>query len=80
MKEALARETEAVVDDLTPDERLLLKLRFGEGQRPYTLDEVAGLFGVSRQAVTQIEFHALRKLRLSAVGPISEGWQGWDEV
>lgn len=68
------------METLAPEEALVLRLRFGCGERPYNQDEVAEVLGVSRRAVEEIELQALRKLRLTAIGPIGKGWLGWDEV
>ena len=65
---------------LAAREELVLRLRFGSAQQAHTRAEVAREIGVSTATVRRIEQVALRKLRLSALGPISSGWQGWDEV
>ena len=53
-----------VMAGLSPRERDVLRLRFGlDDGRQRTLDEVAQLFGVTRERVRQIEAKALRKLR-----------------
>jgi len=61
-------------------EQLVLRLRFGSGKQARTQKEVARLLGVLTPTVEQIERSALRKLRMSALGPVSKGWSGWDEV
>ena len=61
-------------------EELVLALRFGNARRAQTRSTVAQLLGVSDSTVRRIEQRALRMLRLSALGPIDQGWQGWDEV
>lgn len=71
---------EAIMDTLAPEETLVLRLRFGRGERAYTEEEVAEVLGISSKIVRQIEDQALRKLRLTAVGPVGGGWLGWDEV
>ena len=65
---------------LAAREELVLRLRFGSARQATTREEVAREIGVSTATVRRIEQVALRKLRLSALGPISSGWQGWDEV
>lgn len=53
-----------VLDSLTPREAMVLRLRFGlvDG-RARTLEEVGGVFNVTRERIRQIEAKALRKLR-----------------
>lgn len=53
-----------VLQDLTPREQEVLKLRFGlEDGRPRTLEEVGKTFDVTRERIRQIEAKALRKLK-----------------
>ena len=61
-------------------EELVLQLRFADARTAQPRDAVAQLLGVSNETVRRIEYRALRLLRMSALGPISQGWQGWDEV
>jgi DNA-directed RNA polymerase sigma subunit (sigma70/sigma32) len=61
-------------------EELVLRLRFGSAQQAQTRQEVARLLGVSDETVRRVEYQALRKLRQSALAPLSNGWAGWDEV
>lgn len=65
---------------LAAREELVLRLRFGSARPAQTREEVAREIGVSTATVRRIEHVALRKLRQSALGPVSRGWQGWDEV
>lgn len=61
----LLRERMAdVLRSLTPREREVLELRFGlrDGQ-PRTLDEVAKVYGITRERIRQIEARGLLKLR-----------------
>jgi RNA polymerase primary sigma factor len=52
------------MDDLTPREREVLKMRFGlDGERPRTLEEVGQTMRVTRERVRQIEARCLAKLR-----------------
>lgn len=61
-------------------EELVLRLRFGRMRTAQSRSQVARLLGVSDRTVGGIERRALRKLRMDALGPVSTGWQGWDEV
>ncbi len=58
---------EARLNDLTPREHEILKLRFGlDNQKPKTLEEVGKIFGVTRERIRQIEAKALRRLKKMA--------------
>ena len=54
----------AVFDDLAPNERTVLRHRFGlEGVEPQTLEAIGKRMGYSRERIRQIEASGLRKLR-----------------
>jgi RNA polymerase sigma factor (sigma-70 family) len=54
----------AVLDDLAPNERTVLRRRFGlEGEEPETLEAIGQRLKLSRERVRQIETAGLRKLR-----------------
>ena len=54
----------AVLDDLAPNERAVLRRRFGlDGDEPETLEAIGRRLDYSRERVRQIEAAALRKLR-----------------
>jgi len=54
----------AVLDDLAPNERTVLRRRFGlEGEDPETLEAIGQHLNLSRERVRQIETAGLRKLR-----------------
>ena len=62
--EALREATLEVLDNLTPREEKVLRMRFGIGMNTdHTLEEVGKQFGVTRERIRQIEAKALRKLR-----------------
>jgi RNA polymerase primary sigma factor len=62
--ELLRQDLAKMLNELTPRERDVLRLRFGlDDGRQRTLEEVGQLFAVTRERVRQIEFKALRKLR-----------------
>jgi len=64
VSDALRRQTRAVLETLAPNEREVLKMRFGldDGSEP-TLAEVGSKFSLTRERIRQIEAGALRKLR-----------------
>jgi RNA polymerase primary sigma factor len=60
----LSDHVEEALQTLTARERLVLKMRFGiMDRRPHTLGEIAGILGLSRERVRQIEAEAIAKLR-----------------
>ncbi|MDX8403648.1 MAG: RNA polymerase sigma factor RpoD [Mariprofundaceae bacterium] len=64
VNEALREATLEVLDNLTPREEKVLRMRFGIGMNTdHTLEEVGKQFGVTRERIRQIEAKALRKLR-----------------
>lgn len=72
--DALRTEMREVLDRLGWRERQVVKLRFGfdDGQ-PFTLQEVADVFSVSRERIRQIETKALEKLKsIHRVGVLGE--------
>jgi len=62
---------------LPPQESEVLRLRFGiDEERTYTLEEIGGLFSVTRERIRQIEEKALWRLRRSSrVQKILEEWR-----
>ena len=63
-KQLLKEQIDDVLDNLTPREQRVLRLRFGlEDGRSRTLEEVGQEFNVTRERIRQIEAKALRKLR-----------------
>jgi RNA polymerase primary sigma factor len=53
-----------VLETLSPREREVVRLRFGLGHDdPYTLEDIAKIYNLSRERVRQIELKALEKLR-----------------
>ncbi|MDP9134560.1 MAG: sigma-70 family RNA polymerase sigma factor [Actinomycetota bacterium] len=62
--EALDRSRLALaLENLSYRERRVVELRYGLfGEQPRTLDDVGGMFGLTRERARQIEEHAVRKL------------------
>lgn len=53
-----------ILEDLTPREQKILRMRFGIGmETDHTLEEIGKIFEVTRERVRQIEAKALRKLK-----------------
>ncbi len=62
---------------LTEREKNVIAMRYGlENGEPHTLEEVSGLFNLSRERVRQIQSKAIRKLRRSATAERLKGWLG----
>jgi RNA polymerase primary sigma factor len=61
----LLQETiETALEELTPRQSHILRLRFGlGGVEPHTLEEIAHKFKLSRERIRQLEKEALRRLR-----------------
>lgn len=77
MNEAMMRsEIAAVLSDvLTEREKDVISLRYGlVTAQPYTLEEVGGMFNLSRERVRQIQSKAMRKLRRPQVARRLKGW------
>jgi DNA-directed RNA polymerase sigma subunit (sigma70/sigma32) len=54
----------SILDDLAPNERAVLRRRFGlEGDPPETLETIGRRLNLTRERVRQIEVAGLRKLR-----------------
>ena len=64
MREALHRDLQLLLTDLTSRERDVIQMRFGLGDgNPYSLAEIGRALDLSRERVRQIEAKALQKLR-----------------
>ncbi len=60
----LRAQTQRILETLSPREQLVVRMRFGIGQRvDHTLEEVGQTMSVTRERIRQIESTALRKLR-----------------
>ncbi|MEM9276084.1 MAG: RNA polymerase sigma factor, RpoD/SigA family [Cyanobacteria bacterium P01_F01_bin.143] len=77
MSEAMMRQeiTDVLDDVLTEREKDVISLRYGLfTSQPYTLEEVGGMFNISRERVRQIQSKAMRKLRRPQVARRLKGW------
>ncbi len=77
MNEAMMRQdiTDVLDDVLTQREKDVICLRYGlSTSQPYTLEEVGGIFNLSRERVRQIQSKAMRKLRRPQVARRLKGW------
>jgi RNA polymerase primary sigma factor len=64
MDRDVREQTKGVLQMLAPAEEKVIRMRFGVGyDREHTLEEIAGVFGLTRERIRQIEVQALRKLR-----------------
>ncbi|WP_456154564.1 RNA polymerase sigma factor SigC [Spirulina subsalsa] len=64
MREALVRELQHMLTDLTSRERDVIQMRYGlNNGQPYSLAEIGRALELSRERVRQIEAKALQKLR-----------------
>jgi RNA polymerase nonessential primary-like sigma factor len=64
MHEALQRDLNQLLADLTSRERDVIQMRFGLGDgHPYSLTEIGRVLDLSRERVRQIEAKAMQKLR-----------------
>ncbi|ELR98047.1 RNA polymerase sigma factor, RpoD/SigA family [Gloeocapsa sp. PCC 73106] len=67
--------SEVLAEVLTERERDVISLRYGlTTDQAYTLDEVGGMFNLSRERVRQIQTKAMRKLRRPQVARRLKGW------
>jgi RNA polymerase primary sigma factor len=60
----LRNGTASVLQMLSPNEEKVIRMRYGIGcEREYTLQEIADVFGLTRERIRQIEVKAFQKLR-----------------
>ena len=59
----LGEQTEKILSTLAPREEMLLRMRFGIGQSPTTLEELSLQFLLPPKQLRRIELQALRKVR-----------------
>lgn len=79
MSETMLRQEiwDVLEDVLTQREKDVISLRYGlTSSKPCTLEEVGGLFNLSRERVRQIQSKAMRKLRRPQIAERLKGWLG----
>jgi len=59
----LSEQTEKVLATLAPREEMILRMRFGIGQRASSFEDLARQFSLTRERIRRIELEALRKMR-----------------
>jgi RNA polymerase primary sigma factor len=70
MNADLRHATAGVLQMLSPNEEKVVRMRYGIGcEREYTLQEIAGVFGLTRERIRQIEVKAFQKLRSAGNTP-----------
>lgn len=63
MEESISKEVESVLSNLSYREGDIIRMIFGLGMSPMTLEEIAARFGVGAERVRQIQHEALNKIR-----------------
>ncbi|MBW4580128.1 MAG: RpoD/SigA family RNA polymerase sigma factor [Tildeniella nuda ZEHNDER 1965/U140] len=79
MSETMLRQEiwDVLGDVLTQREKDIISLRYGlTSSKPCTLEEVGGLFNLSRERVRQIQSKAMRKLRRPQTAERLKSWLG----
>jgi RNA polymerase sigma factor (RpoD-like family) len=77
LSEAMMRQeiTNVLTEVLTEREKDVISLRYGlTSGEPHTLEEVGGMFNLSRERVRQIQTKAMRKLRRPQVAARLKNW------
>lgn len=77
MSEIMMRQElwDVLGDVLTDREKEVIALRYGlSSEQPHTLEEVGGIFNLSRERVRQIQSKAMRKLRRPQVARRLKSW------
>ena len=64
----MAQQLDRILENLTPREQTVIRLRFGIGyDQPSTLEQVGQNLSVTRERIRQIEAKALKKLKTPAI-------------
>lgn len=75
--DSLRMEIERAISTLTPREADVIRLYFGlNGKHPYTLEEIAEQFDLTRERVRQIKEKAIRRLKHTARSKILKTYLG----
>ncbi len=75
--DSLRMEIERAITTLTPREADVIRLYFGlNGKHPYTLEEIAEQFDLTRERVRQIKEKAIRRLKHTARSKILKTYLG----
>ena len=77
MNESMMRQeiSDVLTEVLTEREKDIISLRYGlTTGEPHTLEEVGGIFNLSRERVRQIQTKAMRKLRRPQVASRLKNW------
>lgn len=75
--DSLRLEIERAISTLTPREADVIRLYFGlNGKHPYTLEEIAEQFDLTRERVRQIKEKAIRRLKHTARSKILKTYLG----
>jgi RNA polymerase primary sigma factor len=70
MNDDLCKGTERVLQMLSPNEEKVVRMRYGIGcEREHSLQEIADVFGLTRERIRQIEVKAFQKLRSADHAP-----------
>lgn len=65
VQESVSTEIEYVLQKLSSREGDILRMSFGLGMMPMTLEEIASRFGISPERVRQIQHEAIEKIKLN---------------
>ena len=69
---SVVEELHKALDELSPRERMVMRLRFGfEDADPLTLQEIGDRLGLSRERVRQIEREALGRLKDDSIREVA---------
>lgn len=63
MEESVSKEVESVLSNLSYRESDVIRMIFGLGMSPITLEEIASRFGVGAERIRQVQHEALGKIR-----------------
>lgn len=63
IQESVSQEIESVLQKLSTREGDILRMSFGLGMMPMTLEEISGRFGIGSERVRQIQHEAIEKIK-----------------